>query len=73
MEADPESKEEAKTKCPCPICGAIVLEEDINNHLDVCLNRSTVREIVREQNVNAILDAPPQKGVKRRPHGTVRR
>jgi endogenous inhibitor of DNA gyrase (YacG/DUF329 family) len=40
--------EETKARCPCPICGLPVLEEDINNHLDICLNRSTVLELVRE-------------------------
>ena len=41
-------EDEKKTKCPCPICGIHFLEEDINNHLDICLNRSTVLELVRE-------------------------
>jgi hypothetical protein len=40
--------EETKTRCPCPICGGSFLEEDINNHLDICLNRSAVLELVRE-------------------------
>ena len=44
--------EETKERCPCPICGAAILEEDINNHLDVCLNRSTVLELVRESDKN---------------------
>lgn len=41
--------EETKSRCPCPICGSMVLEEDINNHLDICLNRSCVLEIVRKE------------------------
>jgi endogenous inhibitor of DNA gyrase (YacG/DUF329 family) len=49
IEAEVAAEEESKNpRCPCPICGAMVLEEDINNHLDVCLNRSTVLELVRE-------------------------
>jgi hypothetical protein len=41
--------EETKVRCPCPICGAMVLEEDINAHLDGCLNRSAVLQLVREE------------------------
>ena len=37
-----------KTKCPCPICACLLFEEDVNSHLDICLNRSTVLEMVRE-------------------------
>jgi endogenous inhibitor of DNA gyrase (YacG/DUF329 family) len=49
IEAEAAAEEESKNpRCPCPICGAMVLEEDINNHLDVCLNRTTVLELVRE-------------------------
>jgi hypothetical protein len=40
--------EESKTRCSCPICGAMILEEDINSHVDICLNRSAVLELVRE-------------------------
>jgi hypothetical protein len=50
-EADAEERlepEETKTHCTCPICGLHVLEEEINNHLDTCLNRSTVLKLVRE-------------------------
>jgi acetyl-CoA carboxylase beta subunit len=41
--------EETKVRCSCPICGAMVLEEDINAHLDGCLNRSAVLKLVREE------------------------
>ena len=60
--------EETKERCPCPICGAAILEEDINNHLDVCLNRSTVLELVRESDKKPAkhpLKQPP-KSRKRR-------
>jgi hypothetical protein len=43
----PETSE--KTKCVCPICGCLLSEEDVNSHLDICLNRSTVLEMVREE------------------------
>ena len=43
-------EKDAKKKFPCPICGVMSLEEDINSHLDLCLNRSTVRELVRKEN-----------------------
>ena len=49
-EVDGEQKdlEETNIRCPCPICGGLFLGEDINSHLDVCLNRSAVLELVRE-------------------------
>ena len=65
-EMDGESDEaevpaaEVKARCPCPICGVSFFEEDINNHLDVCLNRSTVLELVRESDKKLIPKAPPK-------------
>jgi len=44
-----------KKKCPCPICGCLLFEEDVNGHLDVCLNRSTVLEMVRETDRKVVL------------------
>lgn len=47
-----------KTKCPCPICGCLLFEEDINPHLDICLNRSTVLEMIRESDKNPTAKPP---------------
>jgi hypothetical protein len=70
---EPFEAEEAKTRCSCPICGLHVLEEDINNHLDTCLNRSTVLELVRETDKIPLpkhplksLPSKPRSGRKRR-------
>lgn len=51
---------EIKARCPCPICGGSFFEEDINNHLDVCLNRSTVLELVRESDKKLNPKVPPK-------------
>jgi hypothetical protein len=51
---------EVKTRCPCPICGVSLFEEDINNHLDVCLNRSTVLELVRESDKKLVPKVAPK-------------
>ena len=48
IDKEQNNLEETKTRCPCPICGGLFLEDDINNHLDTCLNRSAVLELVRE-------------------------
>jgi len=63
VEAEVAAEEESKNpRCPCPICAALVLEEDINNHLDVCLNRSTVLELVRETDKKEnVKGKPPHK------------
>lgn len=54
--------EETKNRCPCPICGSMIFEEDINNHLDICLNRSAVLEIVREADKKLPSSASGAKG-----------
>jgi acetyl-CoA carboxylase beta subunit len=59
---DEKLEEETKTRCPCPICGSILLEEDINNHLDICLNRSAVLEMVREEDKKLPLKIQTSKG-----------
>jgi len=59
---DDKLEEETKIRCPCPICGSIVLEEDINNHLDICLNRSAVLEMVREEDKKSPLKIQTSKG-----------
>jgi hypothetical protein len=43
-----ENTDEMKVRCLCPICGAMVLQEEINPHLDACLSRSAVLKLVRE-------------------------
>lgn len=48
LDGDQGDMNEMKTRCPCPICSAMILEEDINSHVDICLNRSAVLELVRE-------------------------
>ena len=48
IDGEQNDLEETKSRCPCPICGGLFLEDDINNHLDICLNRSAVLELVRE-------------------------
>lgn len=64
MDAESDEAEipapEIKARCPCPICGGSFFEEDINNHLDVCLNRSTVLELVRESDKKLISKVPPK-------------
>ena len=59
-----EEDEETKTRCPCPICGITFAEEDINSHLDICLNRSTVLELVRQSDK---LKGPKVPVPKRKP------
>lgn len=58
---DDDHHEETKVRCPCPICGAMVLEEDINAHLDGCLNRSAVLKLVREEGKRDVASGPPIK------------
>jgi hypothetical protein len=53
--------DETKIRCPCPICGAMVLEEEINAHLDGCLNRSAVLKLVREEDKRDVNAGPPIK------------
>jgi hypothetical protein len=59
-------EEDTKTKSPCPICGGMFLEEDINNHLDICLNRSAVLELVRESDQTNVKTVN-EKGLQRNP------
>jgi hypothetical protein len=60
---DAQDEEDIKMKCPCPICGEMFLEEAINNHLDTCLNRSAVLELVREtdKQIGKEIKIPPRK------------
>jgi hypothetical protein len=62
MNENDDSHEETKLgRCPCPVCGAMVLEEDINAHLDGCLNRSEVLKLVREEEKQDLAFGPPIK------------
>jgi acetyl-CoA carboxylase beta subunit len=78
-EMDAESYEaevpaaEIKARCPCPICGVSFFEEDINNHLDVCLNRSTVLELVRESDKKLISKVPQKIAATKGKPGRKRR
>lgn len=57
MEREEDDWDAKNPRRPCPICGALFLEKDINNHLDSCLNRSAILELVRES------DKEPSKGI----------
>ncbi|BFZ63060.1 hypothetical protein YB2330_004174 [Saitoella coloradoensis] len=43
-------EEEDKSQCPCPICGLLVPADNdrkLNEHIDLCLSRETIREVAR--------------------------
>ena len=44
----------------CPICGMVVINDNaaLNQHIDLCLNRGTVAEVVRSGALP--VDAPPE-------------
>ncbi|ODQ51250.1 DNA/RNA polymerase [Saitoella complicata NRRL Y-17804] len=49
LEELPKEEKVEEDKCPCPICGLLVPADDrkLNEHIDLCLSRETIKEAAR--------------------------